>query len=240
MKKQKLISLLIGFLTILLCVLPFLFFCSIHFLLGILWLIFFLLLRSKIVFSLPSGACYLWLGVPGSGKTTIAAYISKHYLENSDYRVFSNVPIKGTLKYNWKYHFGKYDMSHSIVICDEAGIYLNGRNWKNNFSDDSIETIKKFRHYDMTLHFFSQANDEDPVIRNLSVCTYVVERCTVKWFVKYRAIISKVDILDSTRKHDYLEAWKPFSTKFVFCPPVWKLFDTLECKPLPERDWETW
>lgn len=213
---------------------------SYHVLIGILFIVCSIYLYSTISFSLPLGGCYLWLGVPGSGKTTIAAWIANHYLKDGEYRVFSNVPIKGTLKYSWKYHFGKYNMKKSVIICDEAGIYLNGRNWKSNFSEQQLETTKKFRHHEMTLHFFSQANDEDPIVRNLSMCTYVVERSLIKWFVKYRCIGMKYDIPESTQKHDRIEFWKPFSTRYVFCPPAWKLFDTLECEELPDREWETW
>lgn len=28
--------------------------------------------------------------------------------------------------------------------------------------------------------------------------------------------------------------------KLIFCPPLWKLFNTLARKPLPEKRWETW
>lgn len=199
-------------------------------------------LRSLFLFEFPENATFLWLGVPGSGKTTLAAWICNHYLNDkkNDKRIFSNVPITGTLKYNWKKDFGHYDMSHSIIICDEAGIYLNGRNWKNNFDNDSLEQIKKFRHDNMTLHFFSQSSDEDPVVRNLSNTTYVVEKSILKWFVKFRAIGSKIDILETTRKRDTCEFWVPFSKKFVFCPPAWKLFDSWESKQLPEKEFEQW
>lgn len=210
-----------------------------HFLFGLGFLLLFLYLRLLIRFSLPEGGCYLWLGVPGSGKTTCAAWISNHYLD-SDKRIFSNVPIKGTFKYDWKHDFGRYDMSKSIVLCDEAGICLNGRNWKDNFDRKSLEVIKKFRHYEMTLHFFSQANDEDPIIRNLSMVTYVVEKSLIPYFVRYRVIASKIDINENTQKHDTVEFWKPFSKRLVFCPPVWKLFNTLECEKLPDKDWEMW
>lgn len=213
-----------------------------HFLFFILFLILGFYLKSIFSFEFPLYKTFLWLGVPGSGKTTIAAWICNHYLSDpkNEFRVFSNVPILGTYKYNWRKDFGHYDMSNSIIICDEAGIYLNGRNWKNNFDNDSLEQIKKFRHDNMTLHFFSQSNDEDPVVRNLSQTTYVVERSILKWFVKFRAIGCKVDILDNTKKHDFCEFWVPFSKKLVFCPPAWKLFDSWESKELPEKEFEKW
>lgn len=234
--KQMLLKVIrISFFTIL-----FLYLFSVNFVLGLISLVLFLYLRSLISFSLPTEACLLWLGVPGSGKTTCAAWIAKHYLKDDKLRVFSNVPIAGTYKFDWKSDFGYFDMSNSIIICDEAGIYLNGRNWKNNFSDQSLEAAKKFRHDHMTLHFFSQSCDEDPIIRNLSLDTFVVEKSLLKWFVKYRVIGSKIDILDSTKRHDFIEFWRPFSRKYVFCPPAWKLFDSWDSKPLPTKDWEKW
>lgn len=232
-------SLVIKSLFLLLFLFVLLFLFSIHLLLGLAFLFGFIYVRSLIRFSLPEGGCYLWLGVPGSGKTTCAAWISKHYLKKN-VRVFSNVPIAGTYKYDWKRDFGRYDMSDSVVICDEAGICLNGRNWKNNFNDRSLDTIKKFRHYQMTLHFFSQSNDEDPIVRNLSMQTYVVERSLIPKFIKYRIIGQSIDINEQTKKRDLCEYWKPFSKHFVWCPPCWKLFDTLECEPLPEKEWEQW
>ena len=199
-------------------------------------------IRSLFLFDFPENATFLWLGVPGSGKTTIAAWICNHYLNDkkNDKRIFSNVPITGTFKYSWKEDFGHYNMSNSVIICDEAGIYLNGRNWKKNFDDDSLEQAKKFRHDDMTLHFFSQSDDEYPVIRNLSNKTYVVEKSLLKWFVTFRCVGKKRDILENTRKCEVCEFWVPFSKKYVFCPPAWKLFDSWESKDLPDKEFEQW
>ena len=217
-----------------------LYFLSMNWLLGLIYSILLFYVLHLIRFSLPTDVCLLWLGVPGSGKTTCAAWIAKHYLEEGDLRVFSNVPISGCLRYDWRHDFGHFDMSRSIIICDEAGIYLNGRNWKSNFDDASLEAAKKFRHDHITLHFFSQACDEDPIIRNLSLNTYVVEKTMFKWFIQYRVIGSKIDILENTKRHDFIEFWKPFSKRYVFCPPAWKLFDSWESTQLPEKQWDTW
>lgn len=32
----------------------------------------------------------------------------------------------------------------------------------------------------------------------------------------------------------------PFGFKYIFCPPLWKLFNTYSRKELPEKEWETW
>ena len=94
----------ISFFTIL-----FLYLFSVNLVLGLILLVLFLYLRSLISFSLPTEACLLWLGVPGSGKTTCAAWIAKHYLKDDKLRVFSNVPIVGTYKFDWKSDFGYFD-----------------------------------------------------------------------------------------------------------------------------------
>ena len=139
LKNVRLKRLLIRFAIALFSIVTILLFFSMNWLLGLIYTIFLFYVLHLIRFSLPTECCLLWLGVPGSGKTTCAAWLAKHYLEEGKLRVFSNVPISGTLCYNWHDDFGHFNMKNSIIICDEAGIYLNGRNWKTNFDDASLE-----------------------------------------------------------------------------------------------------
>ena len=207
--------------------------------LSILFFIVFLLFSHFFVWSPPEGATFLWLGVPGSGKTTLCAWIADYYLKR-DVKVFSNVPISGCLKYDWKVDFGHSDMSDSVVLCDEAGIYLNGRNWKYNFDNASLEVVKKFRHYKMTLHFFSQSCDEDPVVRNLAFRTYVVTKSIIPNFIKVRCVKKSIDIDENSHQLVDSHVWQKFSTRLVWGRKVWHLFDTHDCVPLPAKEFETW
>ena len=53
----------------------------------------------------------------------------------------------------------------------------------------------------------------------------------------------KVGINDMTKEICDEYFFVPFltgGTKLIFCPPLWKLFNTLSRKPLPEKTWETW
>ena len=101
--KRLLIRFCFGLLAILFCFFAF----SLNWLVGLLFSILLFYALSLIRFSLPNDVCLLWLGVPGSGKTTCAAWIAKHYLEEGTLRVFSNVPISGTLRYDWRHDFGQ-------------------------------------------------------------------------------------------------------------------------------------
>ena len=97
----------------------------------------------------------VYFGVPGSGKTTFAAYLTRWALHenalirfcrknqnfltrpilNSKYLkrridVYSNVPITGAYQLDAKADIGNYMIENAKVIIDEAGIEYNNRNYK--------------------------------------------------------------------------------------------------------------
>lgn len=62
-------------------------------------------------------------GVPGSGKTTLAAYFARRAKKERAFKgkkVFSNVPIIGTYRVEPKKDFGKYLIEDGMVLVDEA------------------------------------------------------------------------------------------------------------------------
>ena len=96
----------------------------------------------------------VYFGVPGSGKTTFAAYLTRWALHenviirfcrrhqnpvtrallNSRYLkrridVYSNVPITGAYVLNAREDIGHYMIEDAKVIIDEAGIEYNNRNF---------------------------------------------------------------------------------------------------------------
>lgn len=96
----------------------------------------------------------VYFGVPGSGKTTFAAYLTKWALHenalirfcrkhqnpvtrvilNSRYLkrridVYSNVPITGAYQLDAKTDIGHYMIENAKVIIDEAGIEYNNRSY---------------------------------------------------------------------------------------------------------------
>ena len=101
----------------------------------------------------------VYFGVPGSGKTTFAAYLTKWALhENILIRfclrhrnwltslflrsgflkrridVYSNVPITGAYRLDAKTDIGFHMIENAKIIIDEAGIEYNNRNYKNLYS----------------------------------------------------------------------------------------------------------
>ena len=110
----------------------------------------------------------IFFGLIGSGKTTIAANIARK-AQKRHIRVFSNMPISNTLKFELS-DLGHYDMANSIILIDEAGIDFDNRQFKSNFSDKNrLYFFKLIRHYKSSIFLFSQSwSDMDCKIRNLA------------------------------------------------------------------------
>ena len=70
----------------------------------------------------------IYFGVPGSGKTTLAAKIVLENLKRG-VKTYTNVPIKGGLLFDAS-NIGTFDISDGEMILDEAGIQFNNRKFK--------------------------------------------------------------------------------------------------------------
>lgn len=111
----------------------------------------------------------IYFGVPGSGKTTYAAYLAKqaqresiiirlcrrfpcrftHWILSGSnwkraYPVWSNVPIQGTYQLNAKSDIGVYMIQDGKMIIDEAGVEFNNRDYKA-FPKSAIRFFKYHR-----------------------------------------------------------------------------------------------
>ena len=83
----------------------------------------------------------------------------------------------------------------------------------------------------------------DIKIRKLARHIYLIKPSLLPFFIKRKEIGRKVGINDMTKEICDEYFFVPFltgGTKLIFCPPLWKLFNTLSRKPLPEKTWETW
>ena len=132
----------------------------------------------------PPHVLNVYFGVPGSGKTTFAAYLAKRCMKKSRFitwaqkhpgkltgkllassflkrsiPVYSNVPITGALQLDPQRDIGKYMMVGGKVIIDEAGIEYNNRNFKA-FPPDAIYWYKYHRHYQCSVDVFSQSYED--------------------------------------------------------------------------------
>ena len=209
----------------------------------------------------------VYFGVPGSGKTTFAAYLTKWALhENIIIRlcrrfnnpisrlilkskflkrridVYSNVPITGAYKLDAKKDIGFYHIENAKIIIDEAGIEYNNRNFKT-FPPESIYFYKYHRHYETSVDVFSQSyEDMDITLRRLAQNFYVVRKSLVPFCVVARRIRRKVGVDENTKQIADLYAMglAILDTKRIFSPPLWKLFNSFSRKELEHKEWEVW
>lgn len=209
----------------------------------------------------------VYFGVPGSGKTTFAAYLTKWALHenilirlcrkhdtalsrlilDSKYlkrriAVFSNVPITGAFQLDAKNDIGRYMIEDAKVIIDEAGIEYNNRNFKS-FPQEAIYFYKYHRHYKTSVDVFSQSyEDMDVTLRRLAQNFYVVRRSLVPFCVVARRIRRKVGVDEQTKQITdlYSMGFPVLDTKRIFSPPLWKLFNSYSRKELPRKEWPVW
>jgi len=179
----------------------------------------------------------LYFGIPGSGKSTIAALIAKKTMKKKKRRVLSNFAIKGTYVLN-KDDIGVYDMSNSLLIVDEAGVDYDNRNWKNNLNPNQVYFYKHYRHYNCDIVMFSQSIDIDIKLRNLADKYRIVKKSLIPFFVKTKLIKKKIDINKETGEIIDRYSFVIFSTKRYFSPKAWKLFNSYQRRELPNKDYE--
>lgn len=128
----------------------------------------------------------IYFGVPGCGKTTTAVMIArdlvlqiaqgkskyKHVYVNFE----QNVPFVRTIPFHW---LGKYDLSDSCIIIDEASIFVDNRDFKN-FSNELRDFILLHRHYNCDIIFFSQQWDAvDKKIRAVTERVYYIKKSLI-------------------------------------------------------------
>lgn len=204
----------------------------------------------------------VYFGVPGSGKTTYAAYLAKAAAKESivirlcrrfpcrftnwildgnnwkrSYPVWSNVPISGTLRLNAKEDLGVHMIQNGKIIIDEAGVEFNNRDYKA-FPKPAIKFFKYHRHYGVSVDVFSQSfEDMDVTLRRLAQNFYVVRKSLLPFFVTTKRIRRRVGIDDKTHQLcDWYSFGLPvFDTKWIFCPPLWKMFNSYDFEDLPEK-----
>ena len=209
----------------------------------------------------------VYFGVPGSGKTTFAAHLTKwalhenkiitwcrnhdnafsRWLLKSDYLkrridVYSNVPITGAFVLNAKEDIGKYMIENAKIIIDEAGIEYNNRNFKS-FPQEAIYYYKYHRHYKTSVDVFSQSfEDMDITLRRLAQNFYVVRKSLIPFCVVARRIRRKVGVDEQTKQIADLYAMglPVLDTRRIFSPPLWKMFNSYSRKELPVKEWQIW
>lgn len=196
--------------------------------------IYCLLLVIEMLFMKTPNCFNYYFGVPGSGKTTIAAWITKKRLKKKK-NVHSNVDIKGAYAID-KSDIGHYDISNTHLLLDEASVDFNNRNFKSNFDDDQIEYFKKHRHYNTDISIFSQSwEDSDVTLRRLATRYYYLSKSFIPLFISKRLIKKSIRIDKETGQ--IIDGYKFafLGRRLVFAPAMWKMFNTHERKELPKK-----
>ena len=216
----------------------------------------------------PKTVLNVYFGVPGSGKTTFAAYLAKQSMREARVitwarnhpckfsawlldrtplfkraePVYSNVPITGSYQLDPKDDIGKVMVEDGRVIIDEAGIEYNNRAYKT-FSPAAIYWYKYHRHYKCPVDVFSQSyEDMDITLRRLAQNYFVVKKSLIPCFVVCKRIRRKVGIDDNTHQiiDHYYFGLPIIDTQWIYAPPLWKLFNSFSRKELPQKDWSVW
>lgn len=181
----------------------------------------------------------VYFGVPGSGKTTFAAWLTKRDLKHN-LKVWSNVPITGAFKLEPQEDIGNFMICDGRVIIDEAGIEYNNRDFKT-FSKKQTYFYKYHRHYELAVDVFSQGyNDMDKKIRDLAQRLYVVKKSVLPWFVYRQRIGKRVGINELTKEICDEYFFVPFGRRYIFSPVLWRMFNTISRETFPEKVWEKW
>lgn len=188
----------------------------------------------ELIFCKPGCRFDIYFGVPGSGKTTFAAWIAKKQFKRGN-DVYSNVAIKNAYILE-KSDIGKYLIENGSIILDEAGIDYNNRDFKK-FSKEETYYFKYHRHYNTNVFMFSQDLDMDIKLRKLATRIFLVKKSLIPFFIKRKEISKKIGIDKQTKQiiDEYNFRW--FSTKLIFAPALWKMFDTYDRKELPKKKW---
>lgn len=182
------------------------------------------------------------MGKTGIGKTTYLALIAKKYIEKG-YKVYSNVYIKGTYKFNPKTDLGKYDMNNSLIIVDEAGLEFNARDFKN-FSKDLYKFFTMHRHMKTSVLLSVQFWDRlDIVIRELLHRIYVITpNIFNKRIMKVKEIGNEISINDDgiIVQRFFWISWLLGGTKLYRRKKAWHMFDTHSIDALDAKDFDMW
>lgn len=188
----------------------------------------------------------VWFGVPGSGKTSVAAWLAAGSIK-SHYRVLSNVEIKNTYRL-YEEDLGTVDMSFGgegcHVIYDEASLEgLDNRLHANFAKSNKPKYFSLHRHMHNRVDVFSQAYDIDKRVRDRAGSSrmFHLKRFPIKGFVYYRRI-KKILFINKEDKQIVDGFEYSGLPRICFTRPVWHSFDTkdLSLCPKNQKEWKLW
>lgn len=201
-------------------------------------------------------AVILCFGLPGCGKTTLVAKFALNAARGRRYQhVYTNVKLSvpGVTVVD-NNCIGKYDLSNSLILIDEATLFADSRDHKN-FPRHLLEFFLLHRHYNCDIVLFTQQWDGvDRKIRCITDRVYYVYKTPIlgKWWTTYYRIPYGIIIPDPKGKDnnngsklgEIVQGYcKPnvivrLLAPKMFRPFYYKYFDSWErpaLPPLPDR-----
>lgn len=208
-------------------------------LLPVVWLLFSSIFLDHRDIFLFDPSIRIWFGVPGSGKTSMAALLTR-FSRKLKIDVLSNVQISGALKYE-PTDLGKYDMSFDglgcHVILDEATLSgLDNRLYKDFVKTDLPVYFSIHRHMFNRVDVFSQGYDLDKRVRDRASSSglFYLIKLPVSGFLCYRRIRRVLFInKDDKQMIDGFEFRG--LPKIIRSKSVWNSFDTLDKSLCPQK-----
>lgn len=188
-----------------------------------------------------------YFGLPGCGKTTVAAMEVYKALRSGRYKnVYGNVTINypGYTYIPFTY-VGKYQLEDCMIIVDEAAIECGNRDYKS-FAKERVEFFMTHRHYNARVVLFSQQPDGiDVKIRDLTDAMFYIKKglLTGPWFSSVYRIPYDLVWPDENSNGENLGKivmgyLKPsffarLLARRIYRPKYYPYFDSWEVKQLP-------
>lgn len=200
--------------------------------------------------------CILFIGLPGSGKTTEMTKQSiLHTRGTFWHRLFKVTPrfqhVYANMYLPNSFHFKAEDLGKfsvfpdSLMIVDEAGIHFDSRKYKS-FSDYARDFLKYHRQWRCKMIFASQSTDVDKKIRDLCDEIWIM-RCIAGVLVVKRRVKKIIDVSNNTVNQsgsdsgtinlggDIVEKYKYVGLpRFTFVPRYVEFFKSYNPPALPE------
>lgn len=174
----------------------------------------------------------LIMGLPGSGKSTLSALISKKY-HKKGIPVYSNMHILGSryLDINW---LGRNNLEDCALIIDEAQLVYDNRNFKN-FREEWKYFYSNHRHYRVEIYLISQSfEDLDIKLRRLASRIWILQPTLLGFtHIKVQKVKQRFGVNKDGNDIITIYTINGLNTRYYRKKPAWAYFDSFEKKELP-------
>lgn len=149
----------------------------------------------------------LFFGMPGTGKTSMIAYLSHDKKFRKKYKnIYSNVRMNDTdYTFVKNDYIGKYMITDGALLIDEASIFADSRDYKN-FSKSLKEFVYLHRHYGIDIFLWAQRYSAvDKTLRELcdGGVWYMYKPLLTGWYkTKYYRIPYGIVIPDAKKNKE--------------------------------------